>query len=220
MASPELLCERVLEAIEKRDQASLQRWINHPRFDPLRPANAKALHACLRHPDAPVWMDLLSQAGVSLRSQVSGVRLMEEAVRHGHAEGVRWLLEKGLPATTFTAYGNPVLTAVLNDFEPPKPSHAQVVGLLWERLASIHDLIGWQTNHVKTFIERAPPSWVETLLEAGWDPTKSENGGPSVWEQAQQLSLQEDHGCRAALEQWNLEQSLPSASRPGTRCRL
>lgn len=220
MASPDLLCERVLEAIEKRDETSLQRWVKHPRFDPLRPANAKALQACLRHDDAPVWMDLLSQAGVNLRSQVSGAGIMEEAVRKGHAEGVRWLLEKGLPATTFTAYGNPVLAVVLNDLEPPKPSHAQVVVLLWERLDSIHDLIGWQANHVKTFIERAPTSWVEALLEAGWDPTKSENGEPSVWEQAQQLTLQEDRGCRAALEQWHLEQRLPSASRPESRCRL
>ena len=158
MPSPELLSQRLVEAINARNLEAMNRWLKHPRFDPERPDNAQALLASLRHDDAAVWLEGLLAAGVPLRKVAGGSEAIHEAARLGNVAAVRWLLDKGVPANASSHYGTTMLYGVLNSLTPVLPQHDDLVRLLWERNHSIEDLFGWQARHLREFVEKAPAS--------------------------------------------------------------
>lgn len=219
MPSPELLSQRLVEAINARNLEAMNRWLKHPRFDPERPDNAKALLASLHHDDAAVWLEGLLAAGVPLRKVAGGSEAIHEAARLGSVAAVRWLLDKGVPANASSHYGTTMLYGVLNSLTPVLPQHDDLVRLLWERNNSIEDLFGWQGRHLREFVGKAPASWVSVLLEAGWDPLASKPGEPSFWE----AYLEKNEGAgafRAAVEEYRLgkilvsPQEVPSGPKP------
>ena len=213
MPSPELLSQRLVQAIDDRNLEALNRWLKHPRFDPERADNAKALLASLRHADAAVWLESLLSAGVPLRKVAGGSEAIHEAARLGNVAAVRWLLDKGVPANASSHYGTTILHGVLNGLGPVLPQHDDLVQLLWERTGSIEDLFGWQARHLREFVGKAPVSWVKVLLNAGWDPLASTPEKPSFWVSY----LEKEEGAeafRAAVEMWRLEKRLALAKEP------
>lgn len=211
MPSPELLSKRVVEAVQEQDESALRRWLKHPRFDSEHPENANALFASFHTPNAPVWLEILLGAGVPLRKMSSGSEAIHEAARLANVEAVRWLLDKGVPANACTVYGFTMLNGVLNRIDGPLPEHDNLVRLLWERTQSIQDMFGWQTRHLKEFVQRSPSSWVVVLLEGGWDPKARKKDEASFWETYLEKE-QAPSTFRAVFEQWRLDQRMPQVS--------
>lgn len=209
MPSPDLLGQRLRDAVVAQDRAAFDRWARHPRFNPGHPSVVDAILAALRLDAPEEWLSALAGLGVNLRRFGADEEPIHAAARDGRVRAVAWLLDHGVPANARTSMGQSLAQAMLA--RESKPDHLAIWAMLWRQTPDLEALVGWQ--NVTPVLTRAPAAWFQHSLDEGWDPTVQDDGDRSVLERVLEIPDVPD-ATRAVFRAWSLARSLP-ASGPG-----
>lgn len=172
MASPELLASRVADAVKEGNLQLLNRWSQHPRFNPA--LAIEAWNSAAMRSDAVVWFEHLSQAVGPFRDVADKRRVVHDAAYTANAPALAWLFAHGARANALLDWGHTVASIPLLDSSVAAlPEQGLgVMKTVWEHLRpqTFEALFGYRASVIRDFFYRAPVSWVETLIEWGWTP--------------------------------------------------